>query len=164
MTAKKEAFIEIFENHIGIILKIAKAYTDISQDTEDLVNDIAFEMWKSYEKFRSESKVSTWIYRVALNTAMNYNRKRKKDGIFHNNNLTNSLSSQVYTYQEENNTEVREVLYDCINQLSEINKAIILLYLEDKSYSEIATITGISMSNVGTRMTRIKKQIKKLAN
>src|SRR5674476_129639 len=77
-----EQFLLIFEENMGIIMKISRAYTNTSHDREDLMNDIALELWKSFKNFKGDSKISTWIYRVALNTSMNFKRKKKKDSLF----------------------------------------------------------------------------------
>jgi RNA polymerase sigma-70 factor (ECF subfamily) len=126
-----------------------------------LINDIVFELWKSFERFKGNAKISTWIYRVALNTSMNYKRKKKHDSLIffsdlkHADNL-NWLIEQDYSSESE-------ILYQCIDELNEINKALILLYLDGNSHEEISEITGISKTNVGTRISRIKEQIKNLA-
>jgi RNA polymerase sigma-70 factor (ECF subfamily) len=158
---QKDQFLDIFEKNIGIIIKIVRAYTKTVHDKEDLINDIALELWKSFGRFKGDSKISTWIYRVALNTCMNFNRKRNKDKVFFMGVLkqTNSLSWLI----DQTDSSQSEILYQCIDELSELNKALILLYLDGNSYEEISGITGISKTNVGTRMGRIKEQIKNLA-
>jgi len=157
-----EQFLSVFGENTGIIMKISRAYTNSSYDREDLMNDIALELWKSYQNFRGDSKVSTWIYRVALNTAMNYKRKKKKDTwlLFLNDFKKEDLLPWL---TEEDSPSEPEVLYNCIDELDEINKAIILLYLDGNSHDEISGIMGISKTNVGTRSGRIKDQIKNLA-
>lgn len=161
MTDKEinEQFIDIFETNIGIILKISRAYAKTSQDREDLINDIALELWKAFPRFKGDSKLSTWIYRVALNTSMNYKRKRKNDLIFFSD--IKQTESVEWLIEQEDNFKT-EILYQCIDDLNEINKAIIILYLDGNSHDEIFEITGISKTNVGTRISRIKKQIKKI--
>lgn len=151
-----ERFISLLETNLGVILKISKAYTSTAQDKEDLVNDIAYEMWKAFPKFKGESKVSTWIYRVALNTAMNYQKKSRKRRDF----LQDAIDFYAEPHHDmDSNTQV-EQLYDLIEELEEFNKAIILLYLDGYKHDEIAEITGISETNVGTRISRIKQQLK----
>lgn len=159
-----EQFLSIFEENTGIIIKISRAYTNTSHDREDLINDIALELWESFEKFKGDSKVSTWIYRVALNTSMNYKRKKKKDSLFYSiNDFKKDEIIPWLIQQEQENSSELELLYTCIDELSEINKAIILLYLDGNSHDEISEIMGISKTNVGTRISRIKEQIKNLA-
>jgi len=158
---QKEQFLDIFEKNIGIILKIARAYTKSVQDKEDLINDIALELWKSFERFHGESKISTWIYRVAINTSMNYKRKQKKGTLFFLNDMSNNACINWLT--EQSDTSQYDILYQCIDELNELNKAIVLLYLDGNSHEEISIITGVSKTNVGTRISRIKEQIKNLA-
>ena len=149
MTDSKEQFLIILEQNIGIIVKIARAYTKIEQDREDLINDITLELWKSFERFNGESKISTWIYRVALNVSMNFDSIQeipKKD-------------LRAWFFSEED-TSASEILYDCIGTLDDLNKAIILLYLDGNTHDEISAITGISKTNVGTKIGRIKEQLR----
>jgi len=157
----KEQFIPIFEKNIGIILKISRAYSTTTHDREDLINDIALELWKAFPNFRGDSKISTWIYRIALNVSMNYSRKKKSN--FLSFSETNLFEVSDWLSNEENN-EQSELLYECIDELKEFNKVIILLYLDGNSYEAISTITGISKTNVGTRISRIKEQIKEIIN
>lgn len=157
----EEQFLNVFEENIGIIIKISRAYANNYHDREDLMNDITLELWKSFERFKGNSKISTWIYRVALNTSMNYKRKRKNESLFIHNDL-NGVDNHWYI--EQDNTSESEILFQCIDELNDINKAIILLYLDGNSHEEISEVTGISKSNVGTKISRIKEQLKNLAN
>jgi RNA polymerase sigma-70 factor, ECF subfamily len=158
---QKDEFLDILEKNVGIILKIARAYTLNVADKEDLINDIALELWKSFRRFKGDSKVSTWIYRVALNTSMNYKRKREKDRLFFPDDLNQFENKHLINDQPDSSNS--EILYQCIDELNQLNKAIILLYLDGNSHDEISEITGISKTNVGTRIGRIKEQIKDLA-
>jgi RNA polymerase sigma-70 factor, ECF subfamily len=163
MTPKrqKDQFLEILEKNIGIIIKISRAYSKTLHDKEDLINDITLELWKSFGRFKGDSKISTWIYRIALNTSMNYKRKRDKDKLFFLDDLKQfDNASWLIEHQDSDNSEI---LYQCIDELNQLNKAIILLYLDGNSHDEISDITGISKTNVGTRISRIKEQIKNLA-
>lgn len=157
---QKDQFLDILENNIGIILKIARAYSKTISDKEDLINDITLELWKSFARFRGDSKISTWIYRIALNTSMNYKRKREKDRLFFFDDLRQIENLSWLTEQPDLSDS--EILYQCIDELNQLNKAIILLYLDGNSHDEISDITGISKTNVGTRIGRIKEQIKDL--
>jgi len=161
-TKLKEDFLDIFEQNIGIIIKISRCYSKIPQDREDLINDIALELWKSFKSFNGNSKISTWIYRVALNTSMNYKRKKKNDPLFFSLHDFRKDDTFPWLIEQDNSSDI-EILYQCINELNEINKAIILLYLDGNSHDEISEITGISKTNVGTRISRVKEQIKNLA-
>jgi len=156
-----ERFISILEENIGMILKISMAFTNTVQDREDLVNDMVFEMWKAFPGFQGKSKVSTWLYRIALNTAMNYNRNTRKKRDF----LQSAIAINASEISNENDPDPQiEMLYDCIAELDEFSKAIILLYLDGYRHEEIAEITGISRTNVGTRISRIKEQLRQTAN
>ncbi len=157
---KKELFLDILEKNIGIILKISRAYTKTVIDKEDLINDITLELWKSFGNFKGDSKISTWIYRVAINTSLNFSRKKKNDRLY--------LQQDLKQYEDLNwitetpDISQSDILYQCIDELNQLNKAIILLYLDGNSYEEISVITGISKTNVGTRISRIKEQIKNM--
>jgi RNA polymerase sigma-70 factor (ECF subfamily) len=158
---QKDQFLDILEKNIGIIIKIARAYSKTLPDKEDLINDITLELWKSYGRFKGDSKISTWIYRIALNTSMNYKRKREKDRLFFLDDL--KQIENISWLIEQPDSSNSEILYQCIDELNQLNKAIILLYLDGNSHDEISEITGISKTNVGTRISRIKEQIKDLA-
>jgi len=158
--SQKDQFLDILEKNIGIILKIARAYSNTLHDKEDLINDITLELWKSFGRFKGDSKISTWIYRVALNTSMNSRRKREKDKLLFLDDLKQVESmSWIPEPQDSSHTEI---LYQCIDELNQLNKAIILLYLDGNSHDDISDITGISKTNVGTRISRIKEEIKNL--
>ncbi len=156
-----DQFLDILEKNIGIILKIARAYSKTAHDKEDLINDITLELWKSFGRFKGDSKISTWIYRIALNTSMNYKRKRENDRLLFFDDLK-QMENLSWLIEQEDSSHL-EILYECIDELNQLNKAIILLYLDGNSHDEISDITGISKTNVGTRIGRIKEQIKSLA-
>ena len=158
---EKDQFLDILEKNIGIILKISRAYTKSVNDKEDLVNDITLELWKSFGRFKGDSKISTWIYRIALNTSMNYKRKKEKDKLIFPDDLK-QFENQGWIIDQPDSS-ISEILYLCIDELNQLNKAIILLYLDGNSQDEISEITGISKTNVGTRISRIKEQLKVLA-
>lgn len=158
---QKDIFLDILEKNIGIILKISRAYAKTAQDKEDLINDITLELWKSFGRFRGDSKISTWIYRIALNTSMNYKRKKEHNRIFFLDDLKQD-DSPIWPSEQQDLSQ-SDILYQCIDELNDFNKAIILLYLDGNSHEEISEITGISNSNVGTRISRIKEQLIDLA-
>jgi len=158
---QQDQFLDILEKNIGILLKISRAYAKTVHDKEDLINDITLELWKSFGRFKGDSKISTWIYRVALNTSMNYKRKKEQNKIFFLDDLKQGDSPNWPSEQQD--LPQSDILYQCIDELNGFNKAIILLYLDGNSHEEISEITGISNSNVGTRISRIKEQLKDLA-
>lgn len=149
-------FIEMIQQYEGIIYKVASFYTDSDQPIGDLYQEVVINLWKAYPSFRGDSKHSTWIYRIALNTCVSFYRRRKKDIVY--------IDIPVDIPEEiDNNEEIRE-LYSLINRLGKIERALVLLYLDDKSYKEIAEITGLTVTNVATKLSRIKDKLKQMTN
>lgn len=154
---KEEAFTQMIKEHEGVIFKITSVYTNNTSDQKDLYQEIVYQLWKGYDSFRGDSKISTWMYRVALNTAFTHIRKDKRRG--HAVPLEHiDLSYEVHDPILE---ERLKQLYKQIKLLSDLEKGLILLLLEGKKYEEIADITGLSPTNVGTRISRIKQKLKK---
>jgi RNA polymerase sigma-70 factor (ECF subfamily) len=155
----KKEFVKLVEEHSRMIYKISGAYAKTLYEREDLISETILQLWRTAGGFKGESKISTWVYRVALNTAMNFNRKHKKETLFL---PTDFGSGQHFTnlIEAEQSPEL-DILYQCIDELDEINKAIILLYLDGNPHEEIAEIIGMSKTNVGTRISRIKEQLKR---
>ena len=153
-------FIALLDEHQNIIHKICRLYTNNEVEHEDLFQEISIQLWRSYNRFEGKSKFSTWMYRVGLNTAITLYRKEKK------RLNTQPLNDQFTAIaQEEYNTQVDEQmawLYQKIKDFSEIDKALVLLYLEDKRYDEIAETLGISAGNARVKMNRIKERLKKM--
>ncbi|MBE8720367.1 RNA polymerase sigma factor [Sphingobacterium pedocola] len=152
-------FLTLISEHQGIIHKICRLYRDIREDREDLFQEITFQLWKSHETFKNESKISTWIYRIALNTAIASFRK-KKHAIEYSPVLPDLADEQP----DEELAFRQERLFNALKRLNDADKAIITLYLEDLSYQQIAEITGISENNVGVKLNRIKIKIKNFLN
>ena len=144
-----------------MIFKIAGAYTKTTFDREDLIAETILQLWRSAGSFKQNCKTSTWVYRVALNTAMNFKRKQKSETLFLPTDF--SEGHQFKCLIEAEQSPELDILYQCIDELDEINKAIILLYLDGNQHEEIAEVIGISKTNVGTRIGRIKEQLKKSA-
>ena len=154
---KKETFIAAIKNNEGIIYKIASVYTNSVDDKHDLVQEIIYQLWKSYDTFNLKSSLSTWMYRVALNVAI-YQLNTSKKRV-----LTVPIEEQILNYKEIENNESEEKWQLFRRQISNLNlldKAIITLYLDNNSYDKIAEIIGISSSNVGTKLSRIKEKLK----
>jgi len=158
----EKEFLHIITENQGIIHKVCSIYCDLEEDRRDLFQEILVQLWKSYPSFRSESKFSTWMYRVALNTAITSFKKDKrqpdKSGISYENL---QLAEEMYDTRTE---EQIKILNQAVSQLTGIEKSIILLFLEDKKYEEIAEITGITQNYVRVKMNRIKKKLKLLMN
>lgn len=150
-------FTQIIKENESLIFKITTIYACNKQDREDLFQEIVIQLWKAFSKFRNESKISTWIYRVALNTAISGFRKQKK-----RIDLA-SIDWFTQNYSENSTTEQEDrvkSLYQYIETLNALDKGIILLFLEDKSHKEISEIIGLSKTNIGTRLSRIRQKIK----
>lgn len=157
MTATEADFVRLIQDNEGIIYKIARAYSKSTDDRNDLYQEIVYQLWKSIHSFKGKSKLSTWVYRVALNTAITQWRKAKKQG--QKVDLDKLFLKQPEAYDGELEKRLAQV-YELINQLNEIEKGIMVLLLEGKKYEEIAEITGFSRSNIGTRISRIKNKMK----
>ena len=145
--------------HAGIIIKICRAYTDTEEDFEDYYQEVCLQIWKSKDRFREESKWSTWVYRLALNCCLTLVKKKKNN---RQNVPSNFEQKEVGAENNVFEDESLNMLYDAIRKLSEIDRAIILLYLEEKPYEIIAEIIGTSRNNIAVRVTRIKERLKKL--
>ena len=147
-------------DHVGIIYKICKLYA-AEEDREDLKQEIIYQLWQSYPSFRGESKFQSWMYRVALNTAMLGLRARQiKYTLL--SDRDDEIPDETGKVSDEDE-KVRQ-LYDHISKLKDLDKTIIFLYLEQCSYEEIAEITGISNKNVSVRLVRIREKLRSLFN
>jgi RNA polymerase sigma-70 factor (ECF subfamily) len=152
----EKEFVKQIQKHQGILHKICFVYSNNTADKEDLYQEIVLQLWKSYPSFRKEAKFSTWMYRLALNTAITLNKKASK---FKNKA---QLSDDYTVEQVDDYSEDIKILYKAISKLSKIEKAIILLWLEEKTYREIAEIVGITEKNVSVKLVRSKKKLGKL--
>lgn len=146
-------FLEHIERHQGIIHKVCRMYTRRTTDREDLFQEILLQLWHGYPRYDSDLPFATWMYRVALNTAITYFRRRRRRPIFR------MLTAKEESLAEHSPTK-EEDLYEAISHLDKIDKAIILLQLDNHSYQEIAEIMQVSPSNVGVRINRIKRKLK----
>ncbi len=158
----EKEFLQIITENQGIIHKVCSIYCDLEEDRRDLFQEILVQLWKSYPSFRSESKFTTWMYRVALNTAITSFKKDKrqpdKSGVSYENL---QMAEELYDSATEDQIKM---LNKAVSNLTGIEKSIILLFLEDKKYEEIAEITGITQNYVRVKMNRIKKKLKLLMN
>lgn len=157
--AEKDDFIRIIKDHRGILYKVIFSYCRDAEDRKDLEQEIIIQLWLSMKHYDEKYKLSTWIYKVALNVAISHYRKD-----FKRKKVNTSLEEAVFLVAEDDLAEESksrtELLYRFINQLDAFSKAIIILYIEDNSYKDISEILGISETNVGTKIGRIKKQLK----
>ena len=155
---KKDSFIAAINKNLGLIFKVSSIYTNNNEDRNDLSQEIIYQLWKSFDSFQQKSSLSTWMYRVAMNVAIQHLKIAKRKI------LTVPLDKQFLNFQEVIDSEIEEkwmLLKHHIGNLNLLDKGIIFLYLENKSHEEIAQIIGISTSNVGTKLLRIKEKLKK---
>ncbi len=155
---QQQLFQEVIEQHKGVLFKVARAYCQNEDDRQDLIQEIMIQIWQSIHKYNNQFKISTWLYSISLNIAISFYRK--------NSTRTNKftiLNERMAQISFEDKTEKEQqlnLLEQFISELKEIDKALMLLYLEDKSHSEIAEILGMSATNVGTKIGRIKDKLK----
>ena len=158
---KEIRFTRLIEENQGIVHKICRIYTNSPEAHEDLFQDIVLQLWKSFESFQGDSKFSTWMYRVSLNTAITLIRKKNRSI------STSSIDSQPFFDIKSNEEDVEKaerlkMLYTAIKKLNEVERALVLLYLEDLPYREISATLGISEVNARVKMNRIKEKLKVL--
>lgn len=155
-------FLADFEKNQNIAHKICRIYTTNQDAHNDLFQEITIQLWKNYSKFRGDSKFSTWMYRVALNTAISlYRKSTRRIKTQDISDVSFKISSTAYDDTEE---QQLKALYKAIHTLSDIDKALIFLYLEDKPYKEISETLGISSVNARVKMNRAKDKLKKILN
>ena len=158
---QEELFLSVIEQNKGIIYKIANSYKKDEDDQKDLVQEIILQLWRSFPGFDERSKLSTWMYRVALNVAISsYRKEKKKKEVF----VPLSESVISFTNEEQPHKESFHQLQQFISELKELDRALMLLYLEEKSGKEIAEILGLSEANVRTKINRIKEKLKQKFN
>lgn len=152
-------FLEVIESHKGILYKIANVYSKEEECRKDLIQEIVYQLWRSFPNYNDQYKLSTWIYRIALNVSINFYKKEQKRSI-----ISNRIEESVFILSEDTNKSEPNpdlnLLQKCISELNEINKALIILHLEGNNHSEIAEILGITTTNVSTKINRIKKVLK----
>lgn len=155
----KEIFVQLIQENRKIIYKICNSYCINKDNRDDLAQEIVYNLWKSYNNFDPAFKFSTWMYRIALNVAISFyrNENKSKPYIPFTENLIVFEDDTAMNIETENNLRL---LMQFISQLKEIDKSVMLLYLDDKGYKEIAEITGITESNVATKINRIKDKLK----
>ncbi len=155
-------FVELLQKHQNIVHKICRIYSDNEHSHKDLFQEISIQLWKAFPKFRGDSKFSTWMYRVGLNTAITLYRKSLRTI------KSQPIESVAYklSYQDYDDTKDQQLklIYAAVKKLNDIDKGIIFLYLENKNYKEISDTLGISEVNARVRMNRIKTKLKTQLN
>jgi RNA polymerase sigma-70 factor, ECF subfamily len=143
-----------------IIIKICRAYTNSQEDFEDYYQEVCLQIWRSKDNFREDCKWATWVYRISLNVCLTLLKKRKGNGktYFTSDVLPDVIITENRAFEDESLNQ----LYVAIRHLSEVDRALILLYLDEKSYQEIADILGTNANNIGVRVNRIKERLKKI--
>ncbi|MDT0539706.1 sigma-70 family RNA polymerase sigma factor [Croceitalea sp. P059] len=157
MKQKEKVFIELIKEYEGLIFKASTIYTNNKQDQKDLFQEIVYQLWKSFDSFKNQAKISTWMYRVAMNTAITQLKRSKKSPT--SESFEKVVFEQMETYDAAFEENLKKV-YEQINQLNTLEKGLMLLLLEGKSYQEISEVSGLSITNVGTRINRIKSKLK----
>jgi RNA polymerase sigma-70 factor (ECF subfamily) len=160
MSITKENFLEVLKDHERILFKVSNAYCEDPEDRKDIVQEIIIQLWNAKDRYNPLFKLSTWIYRISLNVAISHYRKTSKRIESAVNMNENIIHITENTSDNEMHDHHLEMLQKFINELDKLNKALILLYLEDYSYLEIAEMLGISETNVATKINRLKKRLK----
>jgi RNA polymerase sigma-70 factor (ECF subfamily) len=160
---KTAHFLIVIEQHKGILFKVANSYCRNLEDRKDLIQEIILQLWKSFDHYNENFKHSTWIYRISLNVAISFYRKENS-----RKRISNPITTDIFDLSDTEISDEKEtnlgILNHIISELNDLNKALMLLYLEEKSYKEISEIIGISETNVATKISRIKTKITKEFN
>ncbi len=152
------AFQELIEQHRGILYKVARAYCPLEEERQDLIQEMMIQIWQALPRYNAQYKSSTWIYRIALNVAISHYRKTTTQ-----QRRQQALDANALQGPEADSNEKEQqfrLLEQFISELKELDRALMVLYLEDRSHAEIAEILGISLSNVATKVGRIKDKLK----
>jgi RNA polymerase sigma-70 factor (ECF subfamily) len=161
-SAVEKSFVQQLQENQNLIHKICRLYTNNEDAHKDLFQEITIQLWKAYPQFRGDSKFTTWAYRVGLNTAITlYRKKTRTIATIEFDNTLHKINQEEYNYEEE---EHIKLLYQGVQQLNDIEKALVFMYLEDKDYTEIAETLGITEVNARVKMNRIKGKLKKILN
>ncbi|MHA7608307.1 RNA polymerase sigma factor [Elizabethkingia meningoseptica] len=158
MSQKEQNFSKLVKENQGLIIKVARMYTNTPDDQQDLFQEIVLQLWRSYDTFKGNSKISTWMYRVALNTAITLFRKTTRTI------KTDELADFHQPIDDENDENQQQIalLYKVIKMLGDIDRAIVMMYLDDVPYKDIAENIGITEVNARVKMNRLKKNLKDL--
>ena len=155
---QKQHFYNIIEQHRGILHKVARAYCTNEDDRQDLIQEMMIQVWQSLNRYNNQIKISTWLFRISLNIAISFYRKNATRA--NKFTMLNDQTAQIPTEDKTSNERQFNLLEQFISELKELDKALMILYLENKSHTEIAEILGMSVSNVGTKIGRIKDKLK----
>ena len=148
-------FTELLERHAGLIHKIAYAYCRNATDREDVVQEIIVQLWRARDRYDERYRHTTWIYRIALNVAISFYRRERR-----HRDRAQSLDEQQFIIESVEPSEDAQQLFASIDELGALEKALVLLYLDGNDHAAIADVLGISVSNVGTKLGRIKDTLR----
>jgi len=157
---KEKIFKEALKKHKSQIHRVCWGFTNSAEDVKDLYQDVVINIWKGLEGFRNQSSLSTWLHRITINTCLLW-KKKKKSVLSFQSNMTDLQVENEYEFKINENPQLK-ALKKAIDKLKPVDKSLILLVLEELSYKEIAEITGLSISNIGVKINRIKTRIKNL--
>jgi RNA polymerase sigma factor (sigma-70 family) len=158
----QQDFLNIVNDNKGLIYKVCNLYCPDVEDRKDLFQEILLQLWKSHQNFKGASAIGTWIYRVALNTAITHFKQKNKGKPQRNVVLADLEIPDLLNPEEQE--EQFTLMYRAIGLLDKIEKSIVFLYLEDKSYDEMAEITGLSKTHIGVKLNRIKSKLAQILN
>ncbi len=157
MKQEEELFAQLVQQHKSTIYTVCYMFSHDEEEVNDLFQETLINMWKGIDSFREESKISTWIYRVALNTCLLQERKKKKEV----KKVPLSMTVNFFEDSDANSTQVRQ-LHQRIGRLGLVDRALVMMWLEGMIYEEIGAVMGITPKNVGVKLFRIKEQLKKM--
>jgi RNA polymerase sigma-70 factor (ECF subfamily) len=159
LLTRQQDFAGLIQQHRALIFKVCHVYCKTEADREDLFQEVVYQLWKSYSSFRGQAAFSTWMYRVAINTAISGARRNKLGRL-----TTYMEELPQAAYSDDSNREQIEQLRRAIAHLNDVEKSIVMLYLEEKSYEEMEAILGINQNNLRVKMNRIKEKLRKVWN
>lgn len=159
MSAKEKEFAQLIKDNQGLIIKVSRLYTNSLEDEEDLFQEIVLQLWRSYDSFKGNSKISTWMYRVALNTAITLFRKKTKSP---QTDELQDFHQKDYIEDDDEKQMQISLLYKVVKMLPKVERAIVMMYLDDLPYRDISENLGITEVNARVKMNRLKKTLKEL--
>lgn len=159
MEDREKEFTRIIAEHKSTVYTVCYMFSKDPDEVEDLFQDVLINLWRGFDSFRGESKVSTWIWRIALNTCISADRKKKREG----EKIPLDMNANLFSDSDEGSKQVRQ-LYRRIGKLDLVDRALVLLWLENMSYEEIGAIVGITAQNVGVKLFRIRQRLMEMSN
>jgi RNA polymerase sigma-70 factor (ECF subfamily) len=154
-----DKFLAVITQHKGIIYKIANLYCRQEEDRKDLIQEIIFQLWRSFGNYKEQYRLSTWLYKISLNVAISYYRKDRRRSTTALP-LTDSIIDMVPGTEQDGTEQQLQLLQRFVNELKPLDRALMILYLEEKTYKEMAEILGLTETNIATRISRVKDKLK----